>query len=368
VKWLVRITAAIFLGCCLIIITAVVVFGGGNDCGSSSSPISAPAAGTQTAGQIVRYFESQGIASNGAAGIVGNLQQESGLDPQEGGGGLAQWNVSWYAQMAAYATSQGLSPTSMAGQLAYIVYDLRTSYGALLSQLDSAPDPGTAATAFESEYEICSGVVSPMNVLPGSLCMDGNRRLYAVMALSAAGGASTAVPVSFVTGAACAAVAAGPGGYVNPLAKATGIVWERTDQGVDASMSVGSPILALGDCTVKLIVEFYAGQPAIVCELLDGQLAGDWWYMAEQVTPSVTVGQTVKAGQQIATYAPTGTAIETGWWTPNGGYPLGHDSYNEGVATLAGADFRFLLNQLGARAGSGPGLSSGTTLGTTDYP
>ena len=72
------------------------------NCGASSpaSP-SAPPPGTQTAGQVVRYLESQGFAPFGAAGIEGNLQQESGLTPTEsdgaGGGGLAQWKASWYA-------------------------------------------------------------------------------------------------------------------------------------------------------------------------------------------------------------------------------------------------------------------------------
>ncbi|MGA2930102.1 MAG: hypothetical protein ABSG43_29755 [Solirubrobacteraceae bacterium] len=159
------------------------------------------------------------------------------------------------------------------------------------------------------------------------------------------------------------------GNYVDPLAHATRIAWERTDQGVDASMTVGSSLVALGTCQVKLIVDFYEGQPAIVCQLLDGSLQGDWWYIAEQVTPIVTVGQTVQAGQQIATYAPAGTAIETGWWQPHGGAPLGHyEGYSEGHATQAGADFRYLLDQLGAGAGSGAGLSTGTTLGTADYP
>jgi hypothetical protein len=88
------------------------------NCGTSSpaSP-SAPPPGTQTAGQVVRYLESQRFSPFGAAGIVGNLQQESGLNPTEAGGGLAQWNPSWYARMSAWATGHGLSPTSMAGQL-----------------------------------------------------------------------------------------------------------------------------------------------------------------------------------------------------------------------------------------------------------
>ena len=48
-----------------------------SECGSTSSPVSAPPPGTQTAGQVVRYLESQGFTPFGAAGIEGNLQQES---------------------------------------------------------------------------------------------------------------------------------------------------------------------------------------------------------------------------------------------------------------------------------------------------
>ena len=51
-----------------------------SECGSTSSPVSAPPPGTQTAGQVVRYLESQGFTPFGAAGIEGNLQQESTSD------------------------------------------------------------------------------------------------------------------------------------------------------------------------------------------------------------------------------------------------------------------------------------------------
>jgi hypothetical protein len=56
------------------------------------------------------------------------------------------------------------------------------------------------------------------------------------------------------------------------------------------------------------------------------------------------------------------------WWTPNGGYPLGHPGYAEGLATNAGGDFRYLLQALGANPGSGTGLSSGPTPGSSYYP
>ena len=189
--------------------------------------------------------------------------------------------------------------------------------------------------------------------------------------LQPTGPQSLPVSLSLATGTACAAT--GPGGYVNPLARATGITWERTDEGVDASMTVGSPIVALGDSTVKIITPFYQGEPAIILRLDGGPLAGDVWYISEQITPAVVDGETVQAGKTVATYAPSGTGIELGWWQPGpGSYPLGRDyggtAYKEGDATAPGADFRYLLEQLGANPGTGAGLSSGVTLGARDYP
>ena len=131
----------------------------------------------------------------------------------------------------------------------------------------------------------------------------------------------------------------------------------------------GSPLLAFAPSKVELIVgDFYAGEPAIIFGITAGPLAGKWWYWSEQIQPTVSPGQTVAAGQTVATYAPAGTGIEIGWWTPDGGYPLGHPGYAEGLATNSGGDFRYLLEALGANPGSGAGLSSGPTLGSSYYP
>lgn len=120
-------------------------------------------------------------------------------------------------------------------------------------------------------------------------------------------------------------------------------MWERTDEGVDASMNPGSPLLAFAPSRVAMLLDnFYAGQPAIVFAITSGPLAGRWWYWAERVQPTVSQGQTVTASQAVATYAPAGTGIEIGWWTPGGGYPLGHPGYADGLATVAGGDFRHL--------------------------
>ena len=176
-------------------LTILLVLGpASSTCSSTPGDPTVPTTETATAAQMVRYLISQGLTPNAAAGVVGNLQQESSLNPTEsdgaGGGGLAQWNAGWYSQMAAYATAHGLPPTSSAGQLMYLVWDLRGPYAWLLAKLNAAPDPGTAAFMFETGYEKCQGVTGFMvPVPPGALCMDSNRRLYAAMALAAAGGA-----------------------------------------------------------------------------------------------------------------------------------------------------------------------------------
>jgi len=370
-----------------LVIVAVVLFGAGDNCASTSSPVSAPSAETATAGQMVSYFESQGIPPTAAAGIVGNLQQESGLNPTSAGYGLAQWGGGWWTSAAAWITSHGQEPSTAAGQLLYIAanvedgIDERYFYPGLKDQLDAASSPQQAALVWMDDYEQCSGA-GPRGTtmfVDGSLCDAENRENYAIEALAAAAGAgragtggAVAVPVSFVTGTACAAVAAGPGGYANPFAQATGISWERTDQGVDAAMNVGSPLLAFAPSRyVQQVPDFYAGEPAMIFKVLAGPEAGDYWYWSEQITPTISVGATVQTGQQVAVYAPSGTAIEIGWWAIDAGRPLGGvEGYSEGYSTLSGADFRDMLQQLGANPGSGAGFSipHPLTIGNQDYP
>jgi hypothetical protein len=140
--------------------------------------------------------------------------------------------------------------------------------------------------------------------------------------------------------------------YQNPLQFVT--VWERTDQGVDAQMPVGAPILAPG--TVKILAiepNWYAGQPLVYFELLDGPDAGRVQYVAEQITDIARAGTIVQRGQPIARYAPAGTAIEYGWSTPNGiTLARATTGYEEGQVTPAGRSIRQWLNDLGANAGS----------------
>jgi hypothetical protein len=139
--------------------------------------------------------------------------------------------------------------------------------------------------------------------------------------------------------------------YIDPLQYVNH--WERTDQGVDANMPVGAPILAPGRIKI-LAVEpnWYAGQPLVYWELLDGPDAGRVQYVAEEITDIARPGLILQQGQVIARYAASGTGIEFGWSTPNGTtLAVATTGYEEGQITPAGRLIREWLNSLGANAG-----------------
>jgi hypothetical protein len=143
-------------------------------------------------------------------------------------------------------------------------------------------------------------------------------------------------------------------GYINPLPYVTCCGrWERTDQGVDATMPVGAPIVA--PARVKILAiepDWYAGQPLVYFELLDGADAGKEQYVAEEITDIATPGSILAQGQAIARFAASGTGIEYGWSTLDGvTLAVATGGYEEGQITPAGRWMRAWLNSLGAKAG-----------------
>jgi len=141
------------------------------------------------------------------------------------------------------------------------------------------------------------------------------------------------------------------GPYIDPLQFVT--VWERTDQGVDATMPVGAPILAPSRVKILAIEpDWYLGQPLVYWELLAGPDAGMEQYVAEEITDIAAPGTVLQQGQVIARYAASGTGIEYGWSTPDGvTLAVATTGYEEGEVTPAGVNMRNWLNSLGAGAG-----------------
>ncbi|MBV8220604.1 MAG: hypothetical protein JO325_19225 [Solirubrobacterales bacterium] len=139
--------------------------------------------------------------------------------------------------------------------------------------------------------------------------------------------------------------------YIDPLQYVDH--WERTDQGVDANLPVGAPILAPGPVKILAVIpDWYAGQPLIYFELLNGPQAGQVQYVAEEITDLARPGLYLQQGQVIARYAASGTGIEYGWSTLNGiTLARATTGYEEGQVTPAGVYMRDWLNALGANAG-----------------
>lgn len=119
------------------------------------------------------FFIGKGLTPAQAAGIVGNLDQESGVSPtsvQSGGPGrgIAQWSTGgrWDTgtdSVASYAAAQGESMTSLNLQLAFIWYEL-TTYDYGLADLQAATNVTDATTAFMDKYEICGNCVASQRI------------------------------------------------------------------------------------------------------------------------------------------------------------------------------------------------------------
>ena len=152
---------------------------------------------------------------------------------------------------------------------------------------------------------------------------------------------------------------AGPG-YLNPLRGVSGLVPERIDEGVDFGGS--GPVYALGDAVITNAGE-NSGWPGggwITYQLTDGPAAGLMVYLAEDVTPTIAVGQHVSSSTVIANMFAGGDGIETGWAQPTGVSAESELPEAGGIGgggpfpTRVGANFDELLQALGVPAAPTP--------------
>lgn len=126
--------------------------------------------GDSNAARAWNYLRSRGYSSAATAGILGNLEAESGIDPkilQNGRGpgtGVAQWeNPGRWPLLVSWAKGKGKDPWALETQLAFLVYELEggevttasilnSRFGGL-SKFKSASDPKWATDAFYQSFE-----------------------------------------------------------------------------------------------------------------------------------------------------------------------------------------------------------------------
>jgi murein DD-endopeptidase MepM/ murein hydrolase activator NlpD len=144
--------------------------------------------------------------------------------------------------------------------------------------------------------------------------------------------------------------------YLNPLRNVNGLALERIDQGVDFDGT--GPVYALGDGIVTSATGDAGGWPGggwITYQLTNGPGQGLIVYVAEDITPSVQVGEQVTPSTVLGYMFEGGDGIETGWAALNG---LATSELTEAAATgnaysfptESGINFDELLQSLGVPA------------------
>jgi hypothetical protein len=146
-------------------------------------------------------------------------------------------------------------------------------------------------------------------------------------------------------------------GYRNPMRGVSGLQAERIDDGVDFG-GVG-PVYAIGDGVITNASAANYGWPGggwITYRLTDGPGAGLMVYVAEDIIPTVTIGQHVTTSTEIGSMWNGGDGIETGWAQASGLSSESELPEAGGIGgygpfpTMVGANFDGLLVSLGVPA------------------
>lgn len=110
--------------------------------------------------------EGLGVNDAALAGIMGNLQGESGFNPHKvgddgGAFGICQWRGARLDQMVAYCEDHDLNPVSRDGQLSFLIYDLVNNYVYAYDQIRLCED--SERGALEATYNFCAYYEVPSN-------------------------------------------------------------------------------------------------------------------------------------------------------------------------------------------------------------
>jgi hypothetical protein len=122
-----------------------------------------PRGQTISSSQIIDFFVKEGYTKEQAAGIAGNLMEESSLntgaqakEPSDGSisYGLAQWNKSRLTDLKKFAEDHNAKISDPNIQLKFIAHELNSKeYAGAKQSLMSAKTPEQSASVFANQYE-----------------------------------------------------------------------------------------------------------------------------------------------------------------------------------------------------------------------
>jgi len=118
--------------------------------------------------QVYQYLtEQMGLPSSSACGILANIEQESGFNPNIVGDqgtsyGLCQWHAGRFSALKAYCRGKNMDYQTVAGQMAYLRYELENTYASLLAEL--RVQSNDADGAYRAAYLWCVEFERPVNM------------------------------------------------------------------------------------------------------------------------------------------------------------------------------------------------------------
>ena len=334
--------------------------------------------GSDDAERVFNYLVGKGLPPFQAAGIMGNMQAESGIQPQRLQGtpsgtvtlaedvprgqvakayGLVQWDPAH--KMIDPTKAAGKDPNDLGVQLEFLWEQLTTGSesgaGKLLMATTTVDE---AAEVFLRKYERPKYPDATVDF----------RKSAARQMLAQYGGGSPSGATSLnVSGCPASDTGSGPSGYQNPFRDINNLTPARIDQGVDYNGT--GPVYAIGRATV-IDVTLNSGWPGdgngsggtwISYQLSDGPAKGKFVFFAEDcVGPPgdtgnlpIAVGQNIDSSTIICHMYNGQTAIEIGWAEPGHTQrALAHPYYScNGMSTMLGQNFSDLLKSLGSTPG-----------------
>jgi hypothetical protein len=102
------------------------------------------------------FLTNKGLRDFQAAAVIGNLQQESGIDPkvpelEKGAHGIAQWHSPRWENLLAFDTD----PWSLDTQLRFLWHELESDPSLGLTQLRASTTLEDATVIFQDHFERC---------------------------------------------------------------------------------------------------------------------------------------------------------------------------------------------------------------------
>lgn len=357
-----------------------------------------------------RTLIDAGMTPQATAGVMGNLQQESGINPRliEGNGrgpgtGIAQWGNNggahgsnrWNEKLVPWAKKRNLDEWALSTQLSFMIFELKADYksprgrGSLFEYLRTESDIIAAVHAFQDIYEGCG------------TCMTANRETAAkgfyAKYKSSSGPAGTLraggdIPEAVINPAARTLPRPQPSLTTSGTGKTSPPLRGRLNVNAGMYYSSGGPHFAL-DLQASIGTPTYAVGDGVIVDMNDG-VSNDGYHgsgapsnwitlgiiykgrkatvyyqhLSPGVSKFVSKGQHVKAGQVIGQTGNTGNstgphlhlATQWGWKTEAGRY----DYLNGGPN---GPDLIFPPNQVWGAGNYAPFDDSGAAVDLGDF-